>query len=121
MSVTSFPYLSSTAWGTMQLLDEKVRLSFQNSCLLILPCVPTFFWRSLVLNLAIFLLILWSNLTIPCCNFKFVLFTCACFLSFLLLLINCLILLSYISFDFLILSFEKQSFNMEFSLSDYFS
>ena len=81
----------------------------------------TFFWRSLVLNLAIFLSILWSNLTFLCCNFRFVLSTCAYFLSFFLLLINCLILLSYICFDFLILHFEKQSFNIELSLSDHFS
>ena len=34
--------------------------------------------------IAVFLSILWSNLTILCCNSGFVLSTCACFLSFLL-------------------------------------
>ena len=38
----------------MLLLGARVCLSFQNYCLLILPFVLTFFWRSLVLNLAIF-------------------------------------------------------------------
>ena len=79
-----------------------------------------FFWRTSGTEI-IFLSILWSNLTIPRWNFRFVLSTCTCFLSFFLLLINCLILLSYICFEFLILHFEKQSFNIEFSLSVHLS
>ena len=106
----------------MLLFGTSICLSFQNSCLLILFTDSlTFFWRSLVLNLAIFLSIFWSNLTILCWNVRSVLFDCACFFRFFLLLISCLILLSYICFDFLILRFGKQSCNIEFSLSDHFS
>ena len=119
MSVISFPHLSSTVWGTMLLSEARVPLSFQNSCLLILKYMLTFLLRSLVLNFAIFLSILRSDLTIL--DLFYLLLLVVLFFNFFLLLINCLILLSYICFDLLISRFEKQSFNIELSLSDHFS
>ena len=48
----------------------------------------------------IFWSILWSGLTILCCNFRIVLSACTRFFNFFLLLINCPILLSYIVLTF---------------------